>query len=470
MPRLKVTSDQLVIGLLFVVLAALACFSPAQGDTWWLLRAGQDIWQSGRVPLVDAYSHTAYGLYWPNHEWLTEAVFYGLHRLGGMPLLTLVCATTMTGAWLLSYRMTRGPFEARLLLLIASLTAAAGSFALRPQVFTMAFFVGVCWLLTTGRATWVPLVVLVWANFHGAVALGLVATVAAAGITLLSERRIPWKLSIVAALSIAATALTPMGTGLWRFWIESPQRSDANQLIEWQPPGLSPDLWPFWIVAAALPVLAVWKWWRLDTRTLQLAAIAIGVLPLAFQAIRNVHVFLIAALPALSSVIAAGNVKPARAPRGENERLNGTILLTVAGAAAIVVLLAWLRPPPALGWTPISSGAIAAVRACDDPVFNTYGDGGVLIWFVPEKRVFIDNRQDPFPPELLEANHDAELSGDYENLFATYGVRCAAVPTGSPIAEGLAADSDWAVRHQDDEWVVFTPAGSDGIADEPAGR
>ena len=65
---LRLSSDQMAIGLLFIALATLAAFAPAQGDTWWLIREGQEIVQRGSVSLVDDYSHTAAGLFWPNHE------------------------------------------------------------------------------------------------------------------------------------------------------------------------------------------------------------------------------------------------------------------------------------------------------------------------------------------------------------------------------------------------------------------
>ena len=49
------TSDQLAIGLAFVAVATLACLAPAQGDTWWLLRAGRDLWTTGHVPLTETF-------------------------------------------------------------------------------------------------------------------------------------------------------------------------------------------------------------------------------------------------------------------------------------------------------------------------------------------------------------------------------------------------------------------------------
>ena len=69
------------------------------------------MWLSQRVLLTDVYSHTAYGSFWPNHEWLAEAVFYALFKVGGLPMLTLFAAGLIVGGWLISWRLARGPFE-----------------------------------------------------------------------------------------------------------------------------------------------------------------------------------------------------------------------------------------------------------------------------------------------------------------------------------------------------------------------
>jgi hypothetical protein len=83
-----ITFDQLAVAALFVVLFARACHAPAQNDTWWHLRAGQDIWR-GLLPTVERWSFTARGHAWPDHEWLSEVLFDAVHRIGGMPLLGL---------------------------------------------------------------------------------------------------------------------------------------------------------------------------------------------------------------------------------------------------------------------------------------------------------------------------------------------------------------------------------------------
>ena len=126
--------------LLFVVLACVACLMPAQSDTWWQLRTGEDIWRSGHIVLRDELTHTVAGRYWPNHEWLTQVLFYGSYRLGGLPLLTGVCAAAVLVTWLLVLRLTPGPALLRLMLVFCGAAFSTGTWSLRPQVLTSALF------------------------------------------------------------------------------------------------------------------------------------------------------------------------------------------------------------------------------------------------------------------------------------------------------------------------------------------
>src|SRR5579862_2117761 len=102
----KVSSERLAVGLLFVLISVLACLAPTQTDTWWHLRSGQDTLANGYPTLRDTYSHTVYGRFWPNLEWLGEVLFYGLFRAGGSVLLTAGCALMMVATWALCWRLT----------------------------------------------------------------------------------------------------------------------------------------------------------------------------------------------------------------------------------------------------------------------------------------------------------------------------------------------------------------------------
>ena len=80
-----------------------------QADTWWQLRAGRDMWLSQRVLLTDVYSHTAYGSFWPNHEWLAEVIYYAMYRVGGLPMVTLFATALIAGGWAITWRLAKGP-------------------------------------------------------------------------------------------------------------------------------------------------------------------------------------------------------------------------------------------------------------------------------------------------------------------------------------------------------------------------
>jgi hypothetical protein len=99
------------------------------------------------------------------------------------------------------------------------------------------------------------------------------------------------------------------------------------------------------------------------------------------------------------------------------------------------------------------------VRACPGPLYNRYGDGGFVIWFVPETPVFLDSRQDPYPLRfVLDAVAD-DARGAYEATFARHGIRCALLPPGWPTSERLLR-AGWRPSYADDAWLVLVPPGA----------
>jgi hypothetical protein len=118
-------------------------------------------------------------------------------------------------------------------------------------------------------------------------------------------------------------------------------------------------------------------------------------------------------------------------------------------AALSITAYFWWRPPDRLNWAPLSQPTVRAVASCHGPLYNTYDDGGPLIWFVPSQRVFIDSRYDPYPTALFDENRQLEATGAYRDLFHRYRIRCAVVGTSSPTDLTLRSDPDWTVTHSD---------------------
>jgi hypothetical protein len=468
--RRGLSFSQLTVSLLFGAIVVTACLMPAQSDTYWHLRAGQDIWRTLRVPLVDAYSYTAAGQPWPNHEWLWQALSYGLYRLGGMPALVLAGAAIVTAAAAIAYRLMVGSTVQRFSLMLLALPFVSCVWALRPQIVSLLLLCVLVALLARERYLWLPPLFVLWANVHGAVALGGVAVVAAATTAGLRARRgtAPDRRRAISLLALvpvcaAATMATPLGTGLWRFIAESTTRSARTHINEWLPTyPTGPIEAAFWIVAAAFLALLVRRRARLRGALWQdqvLVGVALAILPFAFRAVRNIAPFALLALPASSRLLGADF--RLRAPRSsgttrdrDHVLANMLILTTFVVLAVGVVGAAWRSSYSRLGWRPLAPAALAAARACPGRLYNSYNEGGFLIWFAPERRVFIDSRQDPYPlPFLLEAL-GVEHDRPYRALFARFGVTCALLPVESPLLASLRRDQ-WDSRYLDDKWAVM---------------
>jgi hypothetical protein len=454
--------ERLVSSLLFLALIAAAALTPIQNDTWWQLRAGGDMWSAGHILLTDTYSHTAYGAFWPNHEWLAEVIYYGCYRAGGLALVTLVAAALIAAAWWISWRLTVGPVRLRVALTAIAFIPASLHWEPRPHAFSFLFLMLTVYCLVHERYIWLPVVFALWANCHGGVLTGLLVAAAGLGAPLLVSRT-GWLRRVVALCScaVAATA-TPLGLSMWTELLKSLARIRLYPLDEWQPPALGdPRLAPFWIIAVVLCMLIAARLKRavecagpaIESQALTLSACSIALLPLALAAVRNVGLFLLVAVPAVTMLWPIARTEHSPVQR-ERRRLNLTLAAIASAATMIAIGWAYEKPIARLKWTPLPAGSLAALGRCPGNLYNRYDEGGYLIWFAPEKRVFLDGRQDPYEPALVLEQLRIEHTGNYADAFSRYDIRCAFLPASSPVAERLTAAS-WTSLYRDAAWVVL---------------
>ncbi|MBL8147511.1 MAG: hypothetical protein JNL34_14110, partial [Anaerolineae bacterium] len=69
----RLTIERTAVILLFLMLFGVSLRIPVDTDTWWHLRVGQTILQSGLVS-SDTLSHTMAGQPWLNHSWAAQVV------------------------------------------------------------------------------------------------------------------------------------------------------------------------------------------------------------------------------------------------------------------------------------------------------------------------------------------------------------------------------------------------------------
>ncbi len=473
-PTRGLAFDQMAIGLLFVAFGVVGAFTPAQTDTFWHLRAGADIWRSGHVPRFDSYSYTATGAPYPDHEWLSQALMYAAYRAGGMRGLEIGGAALILATVTLVYRLMVGPRLTRFALMAVGLTVSSCVWTLRPQILSLLLLAFLVWLLVRERYLVIPLLFLFWANAHGGVALGGVVLTVVTAVAIArglggrapADRRRAGALALVLPLSGLACAATPLGFQMFRFLMSASAGSYGAQITEWYAP--HPDSLlgaAFWVLTLAFVVLLIarrralaagsWTDWVV-------CAAALAALPFAVRSLRHIGPFLLLATPAASRLLGPDfRFRPSRRagpPSPDHPRANLVLLAAACLLAIGLVPLGWTGASAHLGWHPIGDGALQAVRACPGPLYNQYDEGGMLIWFAPEKPVFIDGRWDPYPPSFVQQDFAIESGAPYRPVFDRYGIRCAFLPASSRMSARLRADG-WRPRFLDDTWSVLVAPG-----------
>ncbi|MBM3121939.1 MAG: hypothetical protein FJZ97_07095 [Chloroflexi bacterium] len=426
------------------------------------------------------------------HEWLSQVAFAASFRLLGLDGVVLLCALLIGLTFALVYRSAAARSGLPLAALAITLLAAAASslhWLARPHLFTLllvAVWTGLLDGIRNGQRTiwWaLPLVMLLWVNLHGAFIFGFIIWLAyAAG---WSWRRwvvhaeepagVGRSLALGGALSLAVTALNPVGLKLWA---TSLGYAGNAYLVGHTAEYLSPNFhdvstWPFllmiltglWLVAAARPRLS-----------LESALLLMGWLGLALVSVRHVPVFAIVSAPILTGCLPG--VLQASAPGLAWQRREAGMARLEGGLRGhawpiAVTLAAGLALAGSVPLTPFAGGnafsprvfPVQAVnwlesRPPTGRVFNYFPWGGYVLYRLwPDVRVFIDGQTD-FYGEALTREYEQviTLSDGWEAVLEKYDVVWVLMPPDSGLARALHSDSAWSEVYADATAVVLERA------------
>jgi hypothetical protein len=247
------SASRLVFVLLFAFFLCNSLFRAdtflSDGDTFWHIAAGAQVWHTGSFPRVDDWSHTFQGHPWIANGWLAELILFGAYDLGGWRTVALVSACTIAATYALLYLILAR--QMRLTVAIGVATTAylfsSGHFLARPHIFSFPLLI--IWfsgLVDAIEAKMPPrpyllLVMLLWANIHGGftLALGLAALLGAEAV-LQSDPGLRFRVAarwggfLVAALACACA--TPYGYQTILIALQFLGGNEAVPFIrEWQP-------------------------------------------------------------------------------------------------------------------------------------------------------------------------------------------------------------------------------------------
>lgn len=179
----------------------------SDGSTGWHLVNGHYILSNWGLPQQDLISYTFSDKPVVAYEWLFDAFMAGLHKIGGLRLVSLFCGSAIALLFLLIYQNCRRlgcHFLTTVLLCVIGVFVCAVHFLVRPHLVTFfAVFFYVVWLdaykngQLSSRRLWLylGLTMIVWVNCHPAFIIGLVIV----AIYLISEL-------VLAVFSVASKA------------------------------------------------------------------------------------------------------------------------------------------------------------------------------------------------------------------------------------------------------------------------
>ncbi len=342
------TGADVVTGAVFSAIGLLA-FRPAiDPDVFWHLATGKWIWQNEAIPKADPFSWTTPGRAWIAHEWLTEAIWRVVYRMGGWGALVALSGLILMATFALvratARRLGAGPLASTL---FTALSALAGlhTWNVRPQMISLALsaLFGYWFVKATStsvdtiarphiasgepltdapsfgkRIWWIPVVMLAWVNLHGGWVFGMAMLGAFVVATLLesylSRSAKPGPLQRVFGTrpalpktlakttvgvflsSLVVCFINPNGLkGVVYPFSYLGDNASTRYVNEWFAPSVAKaQYWPFFALLAMFVVIMV-----TGLRKLPLYVYAIG-LPfslLAIQSARNVSSFAVFVAP-----------------------------------------------------------------------------------------------------------------------------------------------------------------------------
>ncbi|MBO9310088.1 MAG: hypothetical protein J7551_09935 [Chloroflexi bacterium] len=474
------STQQLVPLIFFALLFAIATRAPTDTDTWWHLRTGEIILQTGALPLTDTFSHTRFGQAWDHVAWLAQiamALSYRLLGNAGLALLTAALATI--GMWLV-WQACEGDAFTRAFAALLGATAAAIFWSARPQMFSFVFAALLLYLLHRFKRQgedrlWliVPLIV-IWVNAHPGyfiafILLGGFMAGEALGklFNALETPALTWrrlgKLGLIAALSYAALVLNPTGTFAWTYAFRTFGIGALQNFIqEWASPDFHRrETWPFLALFFATFAMVGFSRRRHDLTDLFLFC---GTAFMAFYAGRNISLFALVATPTLTRHAHAFRelhglrLPRARAPKGAAVILNWLLLALIVSGAGLKV---WAELTPSAIQRAqaerLPLGVVAYLNAArpQGKLFNTYNWGGYLLFAAPDFPVFVDGRTDLYGDALLTEWLRAYTGVAWREVFERWSIGLVVLERDAPLAALLRDAPDWHETYSDQLGAVF---------------
>jgi hypothetical protein len=489
---IALSESNLVQGFLF---AGLLCLMPIQQlhsfsavadpDIWWHVRVGQWILEHLSFPHQGIFSSTGANHMWAAYSWGFEVIVALLNMLlglKGIEVFVIIFQLTLVLVLFLAMRILSGGFW------WAWLLSAVAVWAMdlnrvdvaRPVAFSIFFFTIeialILWAQETGNARylyWLPVLFLVWANFHIQFVYGLLLPGLFAAVTTIehwvAQRRTageadagngwpfrPLTLWAIFGACFAATLVNPYTVGLYGVIFHYMRNTFAYTVIlEFQSLNFReiPHYVQLLLVAGAFFALGRGK---IDAYKLALLTIASMV---SFRSVRDSWFVCITAAVVIASSVRRSEPHAVGSALGINALQLGRIL-----AGAVVAI--WLSAVDTRFGNralfqmvhesyPVEAIAFIQEHHLPGPIYNNFNWGGFLIGNLPDYPVAIDGRTDLYGEESLRQAYSTLMALRWSEDQSLNRANLVLLPATVPLSRVLERSPQFRLVYADRLAMVF---------------
>lgn len=420
--------------LFYWPLMALLCVA----YTWRPLSGGDDVWahaavgrwivENGQLPHQTLFLWGATPIPWVYHSWLSQLTFYSWLSSGetfgpmaAVIFTSVLVVATFTLLWRFWSARLGGVSPIMIVIFVLAIYCSALRFHPRPELFSALFL---CILLITlARMQDAPSIAgvlgvgalfVLWANFHGGVAIGLLLLAATVFCEIAQRKFSPasWRFGWLMVVAVLAVCLNPYGLAYWQA-LRPVGGEMFGRIDEWKPFWKAPVLNPLLVIGEATLVwMAFLSWIGNENRRWSNAAWLLIMAVLFIMARRHLWLLPITCLAVLAAnaatlstprLLLSARLKPEDVPDSRRfwPRLAmiGVLALAIAFATpGKVFSSAWLQPdvPQKAATFFLKNPAIARNR-----VFNDYENSSFLQWKFGGKPPLYVDLLNAYPDRLL---------------------------------------------------------------------
>lgn len=457
-----------ILGFSFVIV----CFSlfmtmlfHKDSDYFWHIKAGEYMFNNG-ILTKDIFSWFMNGKYWMSHEWAFDYLIYLLKYLFGSSHLFIYSFVCIVGLLLILFFSNKINYLKNIifsLIWLVGFLIFCVFIQARPHMISFLFVALTIWFLydlfineNSKKIYLLPIVTLLWANFHGGssnlsyifclmfVIVGLFKfNFMKIEATRLSGKQIIKYLS-VALVCALVICINPHGVKMLIYpYTNILDNVMIDFISEWQPTVLSnASHYPYFILV--IFIVSVMLFSKEKIKFIDLALLGVSV----FLGLKSIRFWSYTYI--LMNYVIFNYIPERKIDRGTTR-----VLLMLGAIFLCIFITNFSMLEKEYNKVTITKEMIETIKKeSPERLFNMYDYGGELVY--NDILVFVDGRADLYSKyNLDDYSNISMLNGDYVKLIEKYNFDYFLVAKKYPIGMYLQYSEDYDVILEEDEMILY---------------